>query len=597
MITLKEWQSHERAETLFRSHPRRYRLRLVCLFAEGALAGLLLLALVGWLVAIFLSAPRAHIGLGLFLLVNLIWSVMAYRRILASASDNGRIFHDLTEADWPLLHAWVRETAAAVGAPPVHAIRLDPFAFNASVLAPSLRRNDLVLGYPLLAALSARSLRALLVHELAHVAHRDNLRLGAILRLKAFWYSVNLGLFTIPFFIWRNFFLRRLDVALSPLERECERAADRAVAKTLGNAALRGLLVTLHLRAPDCDTDAILRPLVRNPSPASAPSPAAAIRDAMRRSLPPDLVRRRLERDLRSIVLPTEEHPPLAERAGTADPADLLPYADAPRDALETLFGSPSVIDPLLDEACHPVLDTLAQFDRFWQDRLAALEALPPSPTTVYWRITALRVLGRNEEADRVQAQSLADWPGNPAIESRPRLDALLAAGSAEEAAPAAARLETLLEAEPMLRDAIAAPLLAHYLEIGDAARAKALLATLRRQEKRYLRRTRAKLRPSDDLVPMPLAENERARIAASFAGSHVREIYPVIRRYGDSAATTAFFVIRWGFLANATQLLPAINAALGGEIVAVTGTRALYRRLAKLGIRPIPVPKKPPAE
>ena len=598
MITLKEWQTHERAETLFRANPCRYRLRLALLFAEGALAALLLFALVGWLVAVFLSAPRAHIRLGLFLLFNLIWSVVAYRHILATAHDDDRILLDLAETDWPLLHAWVRETAAAVGAPPVHAIRLAPFDFNASVSsAASLRRNDLVIGYPLLAALSACAFRALLVHELAHVAHRDTLRLGAILRLKAFWYSVNFGLFTLPFLLWRDFFLLRLDLALSPIERECERAADCAVAQTLGTDALRELLVAMHLRAPDIDADAVLRPLVRNPSPSSSPSPAAAIRDAMRRPLPPDLARRRLERDLRSIVLPTEEHPPLAERAGTADPADLLPYADAPRDALETLFGSPSALDTLLDEACRPVLDTLARSDRFWQDRLAALETLPPSSSTAYWRIDALRALGRTEEADRAQLQALADWPGNAAIESRPRLDALLAAGSAEEAAPAAARLETLLEAEPMLRDDVAAPLLAHYLEIGDAARAKALLATLRRQEKRYSRRTRAKLRPSDDLLPMPMGENERAGIAAMFAGTPIREIYPVWRRYGDTAATTAFFVVRWRLLADATNLLPSLNEALGGEIVAVTGTRALYRRLAKLGVLPIPVPQKAPPD
>lgn len=597
MINLKEWICRERAEHLYRAHPACYRILLACLFAEGVGMALLLLVFVGWLVVLFVHAPRDHFIVGLFLLFNLIGTLVAWRNQMADRPWNG--LPELPEADWPRLHELVRETAAAVGAPPVAAIHLDPGAFNASVstacpLFPPLRRHVLILGYPLFAALGPRGLRALLAHELGHLAHRDTLRAGAIHHLQTFWTSVDFGIVTAFLAVWRHFWLLRLARTLSPLERERESAADRSIAQTCGLDALRELLVTLDLRAPDSDLGEILPPLVHTPAPSASPSPAAAIRTAMRRPLSPDLVRRRLSRALRSIVPPTEEHPPLSVRTQTTDPADLLPYAAAPQDALETLFGAPTALDAIVDEALRPALDAITEDNRTWQDRLAALEALPPSPSAAYWRIDVLRFMGRTEEADRAQTEALAIWPGNPTLESRPLLDAITDAPSPEAAAPAAARLETLLAAEPFLRDDAAAPLLAHYLEIGDADRAKALLALLQRSEKRYLRLTLAKLRPTDDFVPMPLGEAERARIAALFAGRGVREVYAIWRRYGDTAAVTSFFVVRLSFLAS-----PYHNSyfPLADRVVpVVSGTRALFRRFAELGIRPIPVPKKAPA-
>lgn len=598
MIDLKEWTRRERAENLFRKHPACYRVLLAALFAEGLLMLLLLLAIVGGLVFLFARAPHRHIGLGVFLLLNLIYTIIALRRQLADRPWNG--LPELPEADWPRLHALVRETAAAVGAPPVAAIHLDPGVFNASVstacpLFPPLRRHVLVLGYPLLAALGPRGLRALLAHELGHIAHRDTLRTGALRHLETFWSSFQLGVFTALLAFWRNSWFQRLDRALSPLERESETAADRSIAQTFGLDALRELLVTLDLRAPDSSLGEILPPLVRAPDPSAPPSPAAAIRAALRRPLPPDLALRRLSRALRSIVPPTEEHPPLSVRAQTTNPADLLPFAAAPQDALETLFGSPAALDAPVDEALRPALDSIAEYDRNNQERLAALDAFPPfpSPATAYWRIDLLRLLGRTEEADRAQTEALATWPANPFVESRPLLDAIIDAPSPEAAAPAAARLETLLAAEPFLRDDAAAPLLAHYLEIGDAARAKALLALLQRTEKRYLRRILAKLRPSDDLVPMPLGEAERARIAALFAGKGVREVYAIWRRYGDTTVVTAFFVVRTGFVASPFHY--SLLGVFGQAITVLSGTRALFRRFAQLGIAPIPVPKKAP--
>ena len=55
-VTRKEWERWEGAERSFRAHPALYRLRLAALFAEGVLAGVLLLAFVALLVAAGIGA-------------------------------------------------------------------------------------------------------------------------------------------------------------------------------------------------------------------------------------------------------------------------------------------------------------------------------------------------------------------------------------------------------------------------------------------------------------------------------------------------------------------------------------------------------------
>ena len=134
------------------------------------------------------------------------------------------------------------------------------------------------------------------------------------------------------------------------------------------------------------------------------PSPGAAIREAMRREIPADQARRRLARALRSIVPPSAEHPPLAVRAGTTDPADLVPFAAAPQDALETVFGAADALDgvvlaflgPLCEEAGEGARDVRENAER----RLAALPDDDSSPDSIIERIGILRDLDRREDAD-----------------------------------------------------------------------------------------------------------------------------------------------------------------------------------------------------
>lgn len=601
-ITRKEWERWENAERSFRAHPGFYRFKLALLFLEGVVVGVLVLGVVALLVTICVLNPGKSIRLIVFLVLNLFYTAKVYFSILAQRPWNG--LPELREKDWPRLYALVGETAKAVGAPRIHRIYLDPCEFNASVsvafpLVPGLRRNILIIGYPLLAALGESGLRGALAHELGHVAHHDTVNGGALLHVRAFWVSIQLGVFTLVLNPWRRSYLSRIDRLMVPIERERELAADRSISQRFGIDTLRETLVALELRGPDAGLGDILKP-VAIAEPGAPASPAEAIRGAMRRAVPEDEARRRIERALRSIVPPMEEHPPLAVRAGTSDVAELMPFASVPQDAIESVFGSADALDGKVDENLRPVLESAAQEIRdtraSLESRLAAIPAVDPTPDQILDRMGVLIGLDRKDEALEALRAGREAHPDNAALETAELCDRLSKAASAEEGAPLADRLEKLIEAEPMMRVWAEDPLMAHYLEIGSSERIKNLLDLLRHGKKTLSRQLEAKLRPTDNISAEPLSDVERANLANAFAGHSVKEVYAVRRVYEGMGTHSGFLVVRWGFLADAGNLLAAFNEAFEDYTV-VAGTQALFKRFAELGIKPIPVPKKAPKE
>ena len=604
-ITRKEWERWESAERCFRAHPKFYRFKLALLFAEGVVVGLLLFAVIGWLVALCVMNPGRNVRLIVFLVINLFITARIYYTIMTQRPWAG--LPELREQDWPRLHELVRETAEAVGAPRIHRIFLQPVDFNASVcsafpLVPGLRRNMLILGYPLLAASGERGLRGVLAHELGHVAHHDTVHGGALLHVRVFWFSVQLGIFTLVLNPWRRSYLRRLNRLMSPLERERELAADRSAAQLFGADTLREALVALKLRGADADMEEILRPLAVSERGAPT-SPAEAIRAAMRRAIPADEARRRVERALRSIAPPMEEHPPLAVRTGTSDAGELIPFASVPQDALEGIFGSEGALDGDIDELLHPAVDEMAESVRETRERNEKIldsvrDDETATPDEILERAMALNSLGRKDEAVAVVRAGCAAHPGNAALETAELSDRLSKAASVEEGAPIADRLEQLIEKEPMMRLWAEDLLFVHYLEIGAVDRIKNLLDLRQHGEKALMRRLNAKLRPTDSIRAEPLSDGDRANLQKAFAGHgrEVMEVYAVRRIYEGTGTSTSYLVVRWRRFSfcNPQEILAEFNEAFDGFMV-IAGTRALFRRFAALGIAPISIPKKAP--
>ncbi|MFE2111633.1 M48 family metallopeptidase [Kitasatospora sp. NPDC059463] len=99
----------------------------------------------------------------------------------------------LKRGEAPALYGLADRVAAALGAPPVGAIRVTE-DFDASMEVVGLRRTSvLTVGLPLWEALDDRQRIAVLGHEIAHQVNGDNRRglwLGSAMRALAHWYEL-----------------------------------------------------------------------------------------------------------------------------------------------------------------------------------------------------------------------------------------------------------------------------------------------------------------------------------------------------------------------------------------------------------------------
>lgn len=601
-ITHKKWECWEAEERCFRDHPSVYRFKLALLLAEGIVASLLMFAPIVLLFALCVIYPRKCVPVLCIFGINILVAVPVYRIIMKHRPWLG--LPELQAKDWPHLHELVRKTANAVGAPPIHRIFLDPVGFHSSVsiafpLVPGLRRNMLILGYPLLAALGKRGLRGIIAREIGYCVHRDTVFIGALFRIRVFWRSIELGLFSQVLAPWRIFYLRRFDRLVSPIERARKLAADRSVAKLVGEDALREVLVTMALRDADSDVEKIMLPLAV--SELGAPtSPSEAIRAAMRRAIPADDARRRIERALRSVLPPMSNQLPLAVRADASDAQELLPFASVSQDALESVFGSVCALDGQIDRILEPELDKLAVAVRERHEKCKTiLNDLPAaetaSPDEILDRVSALVALGRKDEVISVLRAGRTAHPDNVALETAELCFYLSSeAASDEECKPIADRLEELIEKEPMMRFIAEKPLFRHYQRIGSVERIKNLLNILQYGEMALKRHIGVELKSTDSICAEQLSDGELAELQKTLARHRrkVKEVYVVRKIIEDTGLSIPYLVVRMRWFAT-TQDVWLLAMDVRDSFRVKMGNRAFFRRFAELGIAPITILKK----
>ncbi len=268
--------THEEFETLVRSleakaarNPRAYRLRVLATAALGHayVLGMLLLAmaLVMALVAGVGMAGRTH-GALVKLVAKLGWALgalaVAIVRALCVTMDapQGLV---LAPNEHPELFAAIERVRQHLRA---HRVILTT-DFNAAVVQqPRLgvlgwHRNHLVLGLPLLQALSREQFEAVLAHELGHLSGSHGKLGGWVYRT-----SVTLHRLTekmeserhwasfvfLPFFQW---FRPLLDATSFALRRAQEFAADRGGAELSGTRQMADALLALNVRAAFLNED------------------------------------------------------------------------------------------------------------------------------------------------------------------------------------------------------------------------------------------------------------------------------------------------------------------------------------------------------
>jgi len=360
------------AEASIATDPRKYRMRIVglALLGYGVLFGAVavLVALVGGAVWGALASTAFLILLLkkklVIPLLVVVWVILRslWVRIEAPTGYSAR------RTDFPTLHAEVQALRRQLKAPVVHEIIFTE-EFNAAVAqTPRLgvlgwNRNSVILGLPLLLALTPEQARAVLAHEFGHLSGNHSQFSAWIYRLRLTWYRVMLafdqahGFSTVllrRFFDWYAPYFNACSFALA---RGNEYEADAISARLTSVKDAAHALVSTHIRS-DHIQEHYWRPLLKraDASPEPETHPFSGLARFLRDSSPPR--EEVLERIRKAVAVETDHantHPALRDRLSALNAPPVLP-GDVGRSAAQAWLG------PRLPAV-------LAAFDHQWLER------------------------------------------------------------------------------------------------------------------------------------------------------------------------------------------------------------------------------------
>jgi Zn-dependent protease with chaperone function len=247
---------HE-AESLIRSHPKRYRAKLAALAVLGygvifGLLGLLIALSFGcvWLIIISHSAILFLLKSKLIIaLPVLIWVILKSLWVHIPAP----VGYELKRKDFPALFADIDNLCHQLNTAKIEQVLLTD-EFNAAITqTPRLgvfgwHKNSLILGLPLLLGLSPEQARAALAHELGHLSGNHSRFNAWIYRVRKTWYQVSWAFeqsnapLVGKFFNWYAPYFNAYSFALA---RANEYEADAISAKMTNEDALAQCLIAV----------------------------------------------------------------------------------------------------------------------------------------------------------------------------------------------------------------------------------------------------------------------------------------------------------------------------------------------------------------
>jgi len=372
-MTAEQWDRLvRRLEPEARAEPARYGRKVALLAAAGYGFILLMLAALTALAAVVvwlgLSAPVLLFKVGLPI-AALAWILARSLWVKLDAPTGVR----LRKEDAPELHRMLEEVNEQVQGPKIHEVLVDG-ELNASVVQiprPGLvfgQRNYLVLGLPLMQALSPEEFRAVVAHELGHLSRAHGRFAAWIYRIRATWAQLlaNLeekghwgaGLFR-RFFRW---YVPYFDAWSFPLMRQHEFEADRAAVAVAGPHAAASALATLPVAGDYLERAYWPRLYERADSEEQPPRAAfAPLRSALAEPRTEDEVRACLTAELERPSETSDTHPCLSERVKAigVDRDELL------ASVLSRGAPSTSAAESFLGETEGAILEEL---DRSWRE-------------------------------------------------------------------------------------------------------------------------------------------------------------------------------------------------------------------------------------
>lgn len=431
-----------RREDESRKHPRAFLVR------TGALAFLgyayilgvlvLMLSVVALLAGLVVMAPNL-LTLKLALIFGLgagavAWAILRALWIRMPAPEGLA----LTGADAPELAAMIAELQARLGAPAFHRVLVVP-EFNAGVVqVPRLgvfgwHRNYLLLGLPLMLALTPEEFRAVLAHEFGHLAGGHGRFGNWLYRLRRTWERAfeeilrrQPGRAAAPLTWFIQRFWPAFNARAFVLGRTNEYEADAVAARLAGAEHLASGLVRIGLGAVTLDEEfwpGIDRLASTQPRPPD--DVFSRLADAVSGFVGPDAVRR-LQGCLRVPTGNADTHPSLSDRLGAlgcaCPAAEAVPPPPLPPEASAAARLLGSALPELLRRSS---VDWANQVARAWDERHAETARIrsvlaqepsvsaPPTVGELWDKALASIQLGEHAAAAPLLDAVLAMEPGH----------------------------------------------------------------------------------------------------------------------------------------------------------------------------------------
>lgn len=373
-----------RLESYSRQHPTRYKLNVALVAALGyvyvlAVLGLAL-AIGAWLMLSLKDGGSGHLssikllfGLGLLAAVIL----RAFRVRLTPPTG-----FEVHREDAPRLFLLIDKLTKALGTPPFHHVFIVNDLNAAVAQVPCLGifgwyQNNLLLGLPLMLAMTPAQFRAVLAHEFGHLGRQHGRFPGWIYRTRIVWSRLleelrarhhwGSVLFT-KFLDWYAPFFNAYSFVLA---RAQEYEADRQAARLVGPHAMKDALASLQVIARLIDElywPSLNRRTITNPTP-----PASHLDElitVLQRVPPQDSIRKWMQDAMQQTTNYADTHPALADRLAALDQLPGKQHAPEPP------ADFPHMRDPHEATAANYYLEahataTREALDRSWAESVA----------------------------------------------------------------------------------------------------------------------------------------------------------------------------------------------------------------------------------
>jgi Zn-dependent protease with chaperone function len=343
------------------AQPLRYRLEVLGLAAFGYLY-LLVLVLGAALFSLALVAVCLLKPIFLLKLLKLVWLPIWFAwSVLRSLwvridPPQGR---ELRAGEAPRLFAEIERIRNAMGAARPHRVLVTD-DYNAAVSqVPRLGvfgwpRSYLIVGLPLMAALSTDQFRAVLAHEFGHLCAGDSRMTGRIYQMRITWMRLQQqferrgGFMIRPFMRW---FIPYFNAYSFVLARAQEYAADRESARIVG-AAPAGEALVLAGIGHDYQQKQVWQPLWGRAREEEQPSvlPYTRLLDEGRARSDWSDAAQRLQQALQQKTDWSDTHPALSERLGALGRQAAVPSVEGATAAQELLGEMAQTLAAELDK-------------------------------------------------------------------------------------------------------------------------------------------------------------------------------------------------------------------------------------------------------